>query len=108
LPNDSKHNEATFFKIFTDLLCLRVSRMSRSRDLAIFVLTIDKQTDRQTDCITPCCVCARGINIPSGKCTILAQLLVYCCAHAQALRHIQTDYDKHLKDVDDAEGAASR
>jgi hypothetical protein len=46
LPNDSKHNEAGFS---TDSLCLRVAQMPRSRDLAIFVLT----TDRQTNCFTP-------------------------------------------------------
>jgi hypothetical protein len=49
LPNDSKHNEAGFSTISTDSLCLRVAQMPRSRDLAIFVLT----TDRQTDCFTP-------------------------------------------------------
>jgi hypothetical protein len=49
LPNDSKHNEAGFWTISTDSLCLRVAKMPRSRDLAMFVLT----TDRQTDCFTP-------------------------------------------------------
>jgi hypothetical protein len=45
LPNDSKHNEAGFSTISTDSLCLLVTQMPRSRDLAIFVLTTD---DRQT------------------------------------------------------------
>jgi hypothetical protein len=46
LPNDSKYNEADFS---TDSLYLRVTQMPKSQDLAIFVLT----TDRQTDCFTP-------------------------------------------------------
>jgi hypothetical protein len=44
LPNDSKHNEASFSTTSTDLLYLRVAQMSRRSDLAIFVLT-DGQTD---------------------------------------------------------------
>jgi hypothetical protein len=52
LPNDSRHKEAGFSTISTDSLCLRVARMPRSPDLAIFVLT-DRQTDTQTDCFTP-------------------------------------------------------
>jgi hypothetical protein len=55
LPNDSKHNEAGFSTISTDSLCLRVAKVPRSRDLAIFVLTTD---DRQTNCFTPCCTSA--------------------------------------------------
>ncbi len=57
LPNDSKHDEASFMTISTDLLHLRVAQMPRSRDLAIFVLMIDKQTDW----FTPCCACAREV-----------------------------------------------
>ena len=39
LPNDSKHNEASFSTIPTDILYLRVAQMPRSPDPAIFVLT---------------------------------------------------------------------
>ena len=38
LPNNLKHNEASFSTISTDMLCLRVAQMPRSLDLAIFVL----------------------------------------------------------------------
>ena len=42
LPNDSKHTESSFFfTIPTDLLCLRVAHLPRSRDLAILMLTTD-------------------------------------------------------------------
>ena len=54
LPNDSKHNEASFSTISTDILYLRVAQMPRSPDSAIFVLTTDT-----TDHFTPC-ACARG------------------------------------------------
>ena len=54
LPNDSKHNEASFSTISTDMLYLRVAQTPRSPDLAIFVLTTDK-----TDYFTPC-ACAQG------------------------------------------------
>ena len=54
LPNDSKHNEASFSTISTDTLYLRVAQMPRSPDPAIFVLTTDT-----TDHFTPC-ACARG------------------------------------------------
>ena len=56
LPNDLKHNEASFLTISTDMLCLRVAQMPRSPDPAIFVLTTDT-----TDYFTPC-ACARGKN----------------------------------------------
>ena len=56
LPNDSKHNEASFSTISTDILYLRVAQMPRSPDPAIFVLTTDT-----TDHFTPC-ACARGNN----------------------------------------------
>jgi hypothetical protein len=46
LPNDSKHNEASFSTISTDLLCVQMALMPRSPDLAIFMLT-----DRQTELI---------------------------------------------------------
>ena len=54
LPNDSKHNEASFSTILTDILYLRVAHKPRSPDPAIFVLTTDT-----TDHFTPC-ACARG------------------------------------------------
>ena len=41
LLNDLKHNKVSFS---TDVLCLRVALMHRSRDLTIFM-----QTNRQTD-----------------------------------------------------------
>jgi hypothetical protein len=57
LPSDLKHNEPCFLIISTDLLCLQVAQVPRSRDLSIFVRTTD---DRQTDCFTPCCACAHA------------------------------------------------
>ena len=42
-----------FLLIPTDWLRLRVARMPRSRDLAIFMVTTEGQTDRQTDYFTP-------------------------------------------------------
>ena len=64
LPNDSKHNEASFSTISTDKLYLWVAQMSRSPDLAIFVLTTDRQTDRrQTKPITLPLAHARGVII---------------------------------------------
>ena len=60
LPNDLKHNEASFSTISTDILYLRVAQMPRSPDPAIFVLTTDT-----TDHFTPC-ACARG-NYASGS-----------------------------------------
>jgi hypothetical protein len=66
LPNDSKHNEAGFSTILIDLLCLRVAQVPRSRDLAIFVLTTNRQqTDRQTDkpiALPLLRMCARGVT----------------------------------------------
>ena len=44
LPNDLKHNGASFLTISTALLCLRVARIPRYRDLVIFVPTY-RQTD---------------------------------------------------------------
>ena len=68
LPNDSKHNEASFSTISTDKLYLRVAQMPRSPDLAIFVLTTqtdDRQTTdrRQTKPITLPLAHARGVII---------------------------------------------
>ena len=44
LPNDLKHNEASFLTVLTDLLCLRVAQMPRSPDLCA-----KRQTNRQED-----------------------------------------------------------
>ena len=47
LPKDSKHNKASLMTISTYLLCLEVSHMPRSPDLAIFVqMTDDRWTNR--------------------------------------------------------------
>ena len=59
MPKDSKHTKAGFSPILTNLLCLRVTQMPISPDLAILGGDDD---DRQTDghdCFTPC-TCARG------------------------------------------------
>ena len=79
LPNDSKHNEASFSTISTDMLYLQVAQTPRSPDLAIFVLTDDDRrrqtTTDKTDYFTPC-ACARGKNnqkqvqIPCGLSTL--------------------------------------
>ena len=52
---------ASFSTIPTDSLCLRVTQMPRSPDLAIFVLTTDDRQTDKTDCFTPYCACARGV-----------------------------------------------
>ena len=69
LPNDSKHSEASFSTVSTDKLYSRVAQMSRSPDLAIFVLTTDRQTTDKTDHITPC-ACARGNNTCTALFTV--------------------------------------
>jgi hypothetical protein len=53
-----KHTEASFSPSSIDSLCLQVAEMPRCRDLAIFVkmTELDRQTDRQTDCMR-----ARGV-----------------------------------------------
>ena len=57
LPNDSKHNEASFSTISTDMLHLRVAQTPRSPDLAIFC------DDRwQTKPITLSLAHARGVK----------------------------------------------
>jgi hypothetical protein len=56
LPNDSKHNNASFWRFQRiHCICLRVAQVPGYRDLAIFVL----MTDRQTDYFTAFCTCAR-------------------------------------------------
>jgi hypothetical protein len=57
LPNYLKHNEAGFS---TDWLCLRVAQISRSRDLAIFVLTTDDGHANRL--LYPCCACVHTGN----------------------------------------------
>jgi hypothetical protein len=52
LSNDSKHNEASFMTISTDSLRLRVAQTPRSRDLAIFVLTIAQQGVKQLSVVS--------------------------------------------------------
>ncbi|MCG8623027.1 MAG: hypothetical protein MJE68_13660 [Proteobacteria bacterium] len=70
MSNDSKHNEASFSTISTDMLYLRVAQTPRSPDLAIFVLTTDdRQTDRrQTKPITLPLAHARGVIIILARC----------------------------------------
>ncbi len=50
LPNDSKHNVASFSTISADLLRLRVAQRSRCPDLAIFVLTYDRHRQNRLLC----------------------------------------------------------
>ena len=60
MPNDLKHIQASLSLIPTDWLRLRVAQVPRCRDLAIFVVTTDGQTDRQTNRLRYPCACARG------------------------------------------------
>ena len=53
LPNDLKHNGASFSTILTVWLCLRVAQVPKSRDLAILCWQTDKQTDRQNRLLYP-------------------------------------------------------
>ena len=71
MPLDSKRNEASFSQYSKDLLCIiPVAKVSRCRDLAIFVVVVDNDNDR-IDYFTPC-ACARGNKIQytswSGPC----------------------------------------
>ena len=52
---NSKHSEASFSPNSTNLLCLRVAKVPRCRDLAIFFA----DNDNDNDYFTPC-ACARG------------------------------------------------
>ena len=62
LPNDSKHNGASFSTISTVWSYLRVAQIPRSQDLAIFVL-INRQTDGQNRLLYPLLhMRARGKN----------------------------------------------
>ena len=58
--------EVAFLMILMDSLCLRVTQMPRSRDLAIFVL-IDRQTDGQNRLLYPL------LRIRKSKCLQLSQ-----------------------------------
>ena len=80
LSNDSKHNEASFSTISTDMLYLRVAQTPRSPDLAIFVLTTDdRQTDRrQTKPITLPLAHARGV-------IMIVQIMYVCSQHSSPL-----------------------
>jgi hypothetical protein len=60
LPNGSKHNEASFTTISTDLLCLRAAQTPRSQDLVIFVLTTNRLTDKPIALYPLLCMLARG------------------------------------------------
>jgi hypothetical protein len=69
LPNDSKHNEASFSTTLTDLLYLLVAQMLKYPDLAIFVVI-----DRRTEPITLPLAYACGVinwylatNLTKGK-----------------------------------------
>ena len=46
MPNDSKHIQASLLLILTDWLRLQVAQVPRCRDLAIFVVTTDRRTDK--------------------------------------------------------------
>ena len=57
MPNDSKHIQADLSLIPTDWSRLRVAQVPRCRDLAIFMVTTDGQTDSRYPC-----ACARDNN----------------------------------------------
>ena len=65
MPNDSKYIQASLPLILTDWLRLRVARVPRCQDLAIFVVT----TDGQTDQLLYPCACAWG-NVYLPACVI--------------------------------------
>ena len=57
-------------QFFTDIYRLVVvqhPRMPRTRDMAIFVVTTDRQTSRQTNRLLYPCACARGNYMEIGK-----------------------------------------
>ena len=49
MPNDSKQIQASLLLIPTDWSHLQVAQVPRCRDVVIFVVTTDGQTDRRTD-----------------------------------------------------------
>ena len=71
MPDDSKHTQTSLSPISADWLRLRVALSPRFRDLAIFVVT----TDRQTDYFTP--AHARGVMI-----------IIHICTHTTPLEFI--------------------
>ena len=46
MPLDSKYTEASFSPTLADLLYLRIDQVPRCQDLAILVVTTDRQTDK--------------------------------------------------------------
>ena len=59
MPLDSKHSGASFSQTSTNSLYFQVAQVLTCRDLAILVVTDDRQTDRQTDYFTT--AHARGV-----------------------------------------------
>ena len=49
MPVDSKHSVASFSPNSTDLSCLRVAKLSRCRDLAIFFVDNDNNVNNDND-----------------------------------------------------------
>ena len=81
LPIYLRHSEASFSPISIVSLHLRVAQMPRSSDLAIFVRTTGRQTDRrQTKPIALPLAHARGVI----KATIIMQLQ-HCITHTKVL-----------------------
>ena len=76
MPNDLKHIQASISLISTDWLCLRVAQMPTCQDLVIFVVTTDRQTDRQTDYFTPVHAC-RVITYSIDRLTINVNLYMH-------------------------------
>ena len=62
---DSKHSEASFSSYSTDLPCLRVAKVPRSQDLAIFLLTMMTMTT--TEPITLPLAHACGVTSIKGE-----------------------------------------
>jgi hypothetical protein len=89
LPNELKHNGAGFSTTSIDLLCLRVAQMPRSRHLAIFVLTTDRQTDRHPNrLLYPLLrMRARGVMMSSGRICWGGAVPFNCCA--QGVRNLR-------------------
>ena len=60
MPLDSKHTEDSFSPTSTDSLQLRINQVPRYRDLAILVVTTDRQTNR----LLHPCACAWSNKCP--------------------------------------------
>ena len=65
MPNNLKHIQVSLSLILTDWSRLRLAQVPRCRDLAIFVVTTDGQTDRWTD--KPITLHERGVIIQGGQ-----------------------------------------